>query len=117
MKSKYRCRVFSIDGVECSWQFMEDREGPVYCRHACSFAVPRSVESRITKEIRVPRPEMTAEEKELADNLFRKMKTSKERQRKIISILTEDRWDKAVEEMGEKLAKADWEKYGKGKCA
>ena len=115
---KYRCRLFQIGTAWCSWQLMWDcsRNEHVCFRNVNDTMKDKSLK-RLEKSVWVPRPEMTADEKSAADNLFKMMKTSKEHQEKVIHILLKDRWQKAAEVLCEKLAKADWEKYGKGKCA
>ena len=119
MKEKYQCRTFKINGCDCSWQVMMNcsDECWVCYRTVHSIFVDDEVKTKIQKAVRVPKPEMTADEKAAADNLFKMMKTSNAHQEKVIHILLKDRWQKAAEVLCEKLAKADWEKYGKGKCA
>ena len=115
---KYRCKPFQIGTAWCSWQLMWDcsRNKHVCLRYVHDTMRDESLK-RLEKSVWVPRPKMTADEKSAADNLFKMMKTSKEHQEEVIHILLKDRWQKAAEVLCEKLAKADWEKYGKGKCA
>lgn len=115
---KYRCRLFQIGTAWCSWQLGWDcsRHKHVCFRHVNDTLRDGSLK-RLEKSVWVPCPEMTADEKAAADNLFNMMKTSKADKEKVIHILLKDRWQKAAEVLCEKLAKADWEKYGKGKCA
>jgi hypothetical protein len=114
---KYRGRLFQIGTAWCSWQLGWDcsRNEHVCFRHVNDTLRDESLK-RLEKSVWVPCPEMTADEKAAADNLFKMMKTSKAHQEKVIHMLLKDRWQKAAEVLCEKLAKADWEKYGKGKC-
>lgn len=115
---KYRCRLFQIGTAWCSWQLMWDcSRNEHVCFRYVNDTLRDESRKRLEKSVWVPCPEMTADEKSAADNLFKMMKTSKEHQEKVIHILLKDRWQKAAEVLCEKLAKADWEKYGKGKCA
>ena len=111
---KYRCRVFQIGDALCSWQLMWDCASKKYvcCRYVSNF-FNEELRKRYEKQVYVRRPKMTAEENAAADNLFKMMKTSKAHQEEVIHILLKDRWQKAAEVLCEKLAKADWERYGK----
>lgn len=115
---KYRYRLFQIGTAWCSWQLMWDcsRKQYVCCRYV-NDTLRDETFKKYEKRVYVARPEITADEKAAADNLFKMMKTSKAYQEKVIHILLKDRWQKAAEVLCEKLAKADWEKYGKGKRA
>lgn len=119
MKEKYRCRIFKINGCDCSWQVMMDcSDKCLVCdRIVHSIFVDDEVKTKVQKTVRVPKPRMTSDEKAAANNLFKMFKTKKEDRNNIVEILLRDRWQNAAEEQCEKLAKADWEKYGKGKCA
>lgn len=115
---KYRCRMFQIGTAWCSWQLMWDcSRNEHVCFRLVNDTLGDESLKRLEKSVWVPRPKMTADEKAAADNLFKMMKTSKAHQEEVIHILLKDRWHKLAHEMCEKLAKADWEKYGKGKCA
>lgn len=113
---KYRCRLFQIGTAWCSWQLGWNcsRNQYVCCRAVNDTLRDESLK-RLEKHVWVPCPKMTAVEKAAVDNLFKMMKTSKEHQEEVIHILLKDRWQKAAEVLCEKLAKADWEKYGGGK--
>jgi hypothetical protein len=67
---------------------------------------------RYEKQVYVRRPKMTAEQGSKVAEIFEVMGTKTENRRKILDLLMEDRWHKAAEVLCEKLAKADWEKYG-----
>ena len=84
---KYRCRLFQIGTAWCSWQLMWDcsRNEHVCFRNVNDTMKDKSLK-RLEKSVWVPRPEMTADEKSAADNLFKMMKTSKEHQEKVLSV-------------------------------
>lgn len=111
---EYRCRLFQIGDTLCSWQLMWDcaRKQYVCIRNVSDF-FNAEARKRYEKQVYVQCPKMTAGEKAAADNLFKMIKTSKAHQEQVIHILLKDRWQKAAEEMCEKLAKSDWERYGK----
>ena len=111
---KYRCKPFQIGNAWCSWQLMWDCIRKQYVCYRCVNDAPRDETlKKHEKSVYVARPEITAEEKSAVDALFELMGTKEENRGKILDMLIDDRWhDKAVE-MVEKLAKADWEKYGK----
>ena len=111
---KYRCRLFQIGNARCSWQLMWDCACKSYVCHRCVMDALRDERTKkYEKSVHVPRPDITAEERSAADALFELMGTKEENRGKILDMLVDDRWhDKAVD-MVEKLAKADWDKYGK----
>lgn len=113
MKEKYRCRMFQIGTAWCSWQLMWDCSRNEYiCWRVVNDTLFDESLKRLEKHVWVPCPKMTAVEKAAADKLFKMMKTSEAYQEEVIRILLKDRWQKAAEDLCEKLAKADWEKYG-----
>lgn len=114
MKEKYQCRMFQINGCDCSWQVMMDCSDKCWVcyRIVHSIFVDDEVRTKIRKVVKVPKPRMTSEEKAAANNLFKMFKTKKEDRNKIVEILLSDRWHKLADEMCERYAKADWEKFG-----
>ena len=112
---KYRCRPFLIGKAKCSWQLGWDcyRNKHVCWRVVSDTLFDESLK-KLEKHVWVPCPKMTAAEKAAVDNLFKMMKTSEAYREEVIRILLKDRWQKAAEVLCEKLAKADWEKYGTG---
>ena len=115
---KYRCRLFQIGDTVCSWQLMWDcaRKQYVCFRNVSDFFNAKA-RKRYEKQVYVRRPKMTAEQARKVAEIFEVMGTKTENRGTILDLLMKDRWSKAAEEMCEKLAKADWEKYGNGKCA
>lgn len=110
----YRCRLFQIGDTLCSWQLMWDCARKKYvCLRRVSDFFNVEARKRYEKQVYVRRPKMTAEQVSKVAEIFELMGTKTENRRTILDLLMKDRWNKAAEEMCEKLAKADWEKYGK----
>lgn len=106
---KYRGRLFEINGKLYSWQLMFDSKGPLCCRYLSSFGSGHE-----EKRIRVPKPDMSLVETGALDTLFETFHLCKKDQEAIINICLNKRWREDAEKMCERIAKADWEKYGKG---
>lgn len=107
---EYSGRIFKIDGRMYSWQLLFDGNGPI-CRRGqtFSFADKKSRE----KTVRVPRPAITKEERRALDTLF-ELFSLEGRSRKLIQDeCLKKRWEEKAHAMIEKLARKDWEIYGK----
>ena len=110
---KYRCRRFQIGDTLCSWQLMWDCAREKYvCWRSVDDSFNDEARKRYEKNVYVRCPKMTAEQVSKVAEIFEVMGTKTENRRTILDLLMKDRWHKAAEMLCEKLAKADWEKYG-----
>ena len=110
---KYRCRRFQIGTAWCSWQLMWDCAREKYVCWRCVDAYHNDEErKRYEKRVYARRPKMTAKQVSKVEEIFEVMGTKTENRRTILDLLIKDRWHEAAEVLCEKLAKADWEKYG-----
>ena len=104
---KYRGRLFALNGELYSWQLMFDSKGPLCCRYLLSGC------SGEEKRVRVPKPDMSLVEMGALDTLFETFHLCNKDQEAIINICLNKRWNEDAKKMCERLAKADWEKYGR----
>lgn len=106
----YRGRIFEIDGHMYNWQLLFGGNGPI-CRRIRPFSF--AGEGSHEKTVRVPRPTVTKEEMRALDTLFKLFSLEGESRKLIQDECLNKRWEKKAYAMIEKLARKDWEKYGK----
>ena len=98
--------------VMTKWTMRDDRTTD----DTCEYIVAVNKSNGRVKDISVPKPELSEDDRELLDKVFKRFDITKATSRKwFIRQFIETRWRKAAEKMAKELAKKNGWEYWDGK--